>query len=91
MPRYLIERPLGDIDEAELDRAADHSTQVRLEQFPGMEHEHTHVTRGDDGVVGFCVYRADSPETIREHSEAADLPIARILEIERDLDPPPAA
>jgi hypothetical protein len=90
MPRYLIERPLGDISDEDLDRAAEHSTQVRLEQFPGMEHEHTHVTRGDDGVVAFCVYDADDPDTVRAHSEAAGLPTKRVLEIARDLEPPSA-
>ena len=90
MPRFLIERPLGDIDDAELDRAADHSTQVRLEQFPGMEHERTHVVRAEDGVTAFCVYRADGADTVRAHAEAAGLPVERILEIDRDLDPPPA-
>jgi hypothetical protein len=90
VPRYLIERQLGDISDADLDEAADYSTQVRLEQFPGMEHEHTHVTRGEDGVIAFCVYRADAPETVRAHAEAANLPVARILEVERDLEPPAA-
>ena len=90
MPRFLIERPLGEIEDAELDRAADHSTQVRLERFPDIEHEHTHVTRADDGVTAYCVYRAEGPDAIREHAEAAGLPVGRILEIERDLEPPPA-
>jgi hypothetical protein len=88
VPRYLIERPLGEISDEDLDRAAEHSTQVRLEQFPGMQHEHTHVTRGDDGVIAFCVYEADAPELVREHAEAAGLPVGRILEVERDLEPP---
>jgi hypothetical protein len=89
MPRFLIERPLGDISMEELERAADHSTQVRLEKFPGMEHEHTHVVHDDGGFTAFCVYRADGPDTVREHAQASNLPVERILEIEKDLEPPP--
>lgn len=90
MPRYLIERPLGDITMEELERAADYSTEVRLEQFPEMGHEHTHVVRAENGFTAFCVYSADGPDAVRAHAEASGLPIERILEIETDLEPPPA-
>ena len=90
MPRYLIERPLGDISMEELERAADHSTEVRLEQFPEMVHEHTHVVKDDGGFTAFCVYGAESSDAVRAHAEAAGLPIERILEIETDLEPPAA-
>ena len=89
MPRFLIERPLGEIGLDEVERASDHSTEIRLERFPEIEHEHTHVARAEDGIVAFCVYRAEGTDVLRAHAEAAGLPVGRILEIEADLEPPP--
>ena len=49
MPRYLLERTLGEVTREELDRIAAHSTEIRAERFPQIEWEHTHVIRHRTG------------------------------------------
>lgn len=85
MPRYLVERELGDVDDETLRRAADESTRVREERFPEIAYEHTHVVRTPDGLRAYCVYAAPGPEAIREHAHAAGLTVDAIQEIHADL------
>lgn len=87
MPRYLVQRTLGDIDQATLDAAAEHSARVREEQFPALEWEHSHVVRTEDGLVSYCVYGAPDEQAVRDHGAAAGLPVDGVSEIERDLHP----
>lgn len=87
MPRYLLERFLGDVDRDELDRIAENSTKVRLESFPGLEWEHTHVVKTEGGLTAFCIYEADDIEPVLAHAIAIGLPAERIHEIETDLEP----
>lgn len=87
MPRFLLERFVGDVDREELDRIAEHSTRVREERFPEVAWEHTHVVRTEGGLTAFCVYRSDDIERVRAHAEAIGLPAERIHEIEADLEP----
>ena len=49
-----------------------------------------------EGTVGtVCIYEASSPEAIRKHAEAADLPVDEIIAIADTVivrpDPEPAA
>jgi hypothetical protein len=87
MPRYLIRRDLGDLTEAEFDAAAETSTRVREERFSDIAHERSHVVRGPDGVVAYCVYVADDERRLREHAAASGIPIDEVLVIERELVP----
>lgn len=88
MPRYLVHRALGNVTDEELDAAAERSTRVRLEQFPDVGHEHTHVVRtADGGLTAYCVYDAPTPQHVRDHAAASGLPADEVLEIERDLVP----
>jgi hypothetical protein len=87
MPRYLIHRALGNVSEANLEAAAAFSRQVRAEQFPEIEWEHSHVVRTDAGLVSYCVYAAPSAQHVRDHAAAAGLPADEVHEIERDLLP----
>ena len=42
----------------------------------------SYVTAEDSGEVGtVCIYEADSPEAIRAHAAAADLPVDEIVPI----------
>jgi hypothetical protein len=56
MPRYLMERNVGDVTREELDRIADRSQQIRAERFPEITWEHTHVVRTPEGLMAFCFY-----------------------------------
>ena len=87
MPRYLIERAVGDVTRAQLDEVAEHASQVREERFPDISWLHTHVVRTQDGLTAFCVYEASDPERIRQHAEEIGLPAQSIHEIEAELAP----
>jgi hypothetical protein len=55
MPRYLLERTLGDVTRADLDGIADHSTEIRLARFPEIEWEHVFATAA---AAGRCMATA---------------------------------
>lgn len=87
MPRYLIQRKLGEVADAQLKEAAVHSKRVREEKFPDIQWDHSHVVRTGDGLMTFCVYEAPSTERVREHAKAAGLPADTIHVIHTDVDP----
>jgi hypothetical protein len=42
----------------------------------------SYVLAEADGTVGtFCIYQASSPEAIRRHAAAADLPVDEIVKV----------
>lgn len=87
MPRYLIQRKLGEVSDDELQGAAVHSKEVREAQFPDLNWDHSHVVRTDDGLVSYCIYDGPSVARARQHAEAAGLPADAIFEIHREIDP----
>jgi hypothetical protein len=87
MPRYLLERTLGDVTREDLDGIAAHSTEIRLARFPQIAWEHTHVVRTGDGLKAFCVYESPDQDSVLAHAEALGLPVERCFEVETDLAP----
>ena len=87
MPRYLIERAVGDVTPKELDEVVERATQVREQRFPDISWLHTHVVRTERGLTAFCVYEAQDPERIRQHADEIGLPAQAIHEIEAELAP----
>jgi hypothetical protein len=87
MPRYLLERTIGDVTREELDRIAAHATEVRIASFPQIKWEHTHVVRTDAGMKAFCVYESPDEKSVHAHAEAVGLPVERCFELETDLAP----
>src|ERR1700716_222733 len=87
MPRYLLERTVGDVTRDDLDRIAAHSTEIRLARFPPNRWEHTHVVRTDVGLKAFCVYESPDQESVLAHAAALGLPVERCFEVETDLVP----
>ncbi len=87
MPRYLLERTLGEVTREELDRIAAHSTEIRLERWPDVEWEHTHVIRTDAGLKAICLYASPDKKSVLEHAEALGLPVERCDLVETDLGP----
>ena len=87
MPRFLLERNIGDVTREDLDRIAARSTEIRLARFPQIEWEHTHVVRTDDGLRAFCLYASPDQESVLAHAAAMGLPVERCLEVETDLAP----
>jgi hypothetical protein len=87
MPRYLMERTVGDVTREELDRIAARSQQIRAERFPEITWEHSHVVRTPEGLRAVCVYEAPNAESVKAHAAALGLPVERFYEVETDLVP----
>jgi Protein of unknown function (DUF4242) len=87
MPRYFMERNVGDVTRDELDRIAERSQEIRAERFPQITWEHTHVVRAPDGLRAFCVYESPDADSVKAHAEVLGLPVERFYEIETDLGP----
>jgi len=86
MPKYVIERDLpgaGDLTDGEICGITATSNEVLASMAPRAQWLHSYVT----GDKLFCVYIADSPETIREHAEKGGFPVTAVHEIARTIDP----
>jgi hypothetical protein len=87
MPRFVIRRVLPEMTTDEIEAAAEASSRVRVEQFPELEWEHSHVVRTEDGLTSYCIYAAPSAQHLRDHAAAAGLPADEVHEIQLDLLP----
>ena len=96
MDLYVIVRRNGWASGADLEEAAARSTTEGDREGSGVRWIRSYVLSESDGSVGtFCIYEADSPEAIRAHAEAADLPCDEIVRVADTVvvrpDPEPAA
>jgi hypothetical protein len=87
MPRYFLERTVGDVTREELDEIAELSQKIRGERFPQITWEHTHVVRDGDVLKAFCVYESPDAESVKAHAGVLGLPVERFFEVETDLSP----
>jgi hypothetical protein len=95
MNLYGILRRKGWASPADLEAAAARSTEEGDKPDSGVRWIRSYVLAEESGEVGtFCVYEADSPEAIRAHAEAADLPVDEVIPIADTVivrpDPVPA-
>ncbi len=95
MDLYAILRRKGWASPEDLQAAAERSTEEGNKPGSGVRWIRSYVLAEEGGDVGtFCVYEADSPEAIRAHAAAADLPVDEIIPIADTVvirpDPAPA-
>ena len=83
MNTYAILRRSGWRSPEELEEAAGRSTKVGDEQMSDdIRWIRSYVLQEEGGSVGtVCIYEASSPEAIREHAKAADLPVDEIIPV----------
>jgi len=97
MNQYAILRRSGWRSGADLQAAAERSTQVGNEQLADeVRWIRSYVLDEDSGRVGtLCIYEASDPEAIHEHAARANLPVDEIITIADTVvvrpDPAPAA
>ena len=97
MNTYVILRRSGWRSGDELGEAAERSRQVGDEEMSDdIRWIRSYVLEEGGGSVGtVCIYEATSPEAIREHASAAELPVDEIIPIADTVivrpDPVPAA
>jgi thiamine biosynthesis protein ThiC len=82
MKTYAILRRGGWTTVAELEAAAARSTQRGDDMPNDIRWIRSYVLDESDGTVGtVCIYEASSPEAIRKHAAAADLPVDEIIAV----------
>lgn len=84
MPRYLIERDVGQITQEELDAAGRKSNEV-LDEMEGVVWIRSYVSDAEGKI--YCEYDAPSPEAIMEHARRAGIPANHISEISMEINP----
>jgi len=79
---YVILRRNGWRTVEELQEAAARSTAEGERMPDDIAWIRSYVTAEADGSVGtVCIYQASSPEAIRRHAAAADLPVDEIVKV----------
>jgi hypothetical protein len=79
---YGIRRRNAWASPADLEAAAARSTEEGNKPDSGVRWIRSYVLAEESGELGtFCVYEADSPEAIRAHAEASDMPADEIVPI----------
>jgi sporulation protein YlmC with PRC-barrel domain len=95
MDTYVILRRSGWRSPEELGQAAERSTAEGQKMANDVRWIRSYVLDEDDGSVGtVCIYQASSPEAIRRHAGAANLPVDEIIKVADTVlvreDPAPA-
>lgn len=86
MPQFVIERDMpgaGALSENEVREMSLRSLQVLGEMGPQIQWLHSYVT--EDKV--YCVYLAPDEDSIREHARKVGVPVDRISQVRRLVDP----
>ncbi len=86
MPKFVIEREIPGASKMtdEQLRAATHKSMEALKELgAGIQWIHSYVT---DNKV-YCIYYAPDDSLIRRHGQLAGVPVDRVSEVRRLLDP----
>ena len=82
MDLYAIIRRNGWATPQDLEEAAARSTAEGDKEGSGVRWIRSYVLAEESGDVGtLCIYQAESPEAIRAHARAADLPVDEIVPV----------
>jgi Nickel responsive protein SCO4226-like len=82
MDLYVIIRRNGWASAEDLETAGARSSAEGDKDGSGVRWIRSYVLAEDSGEVGtVCIYEADSPEAIRAHADAADLPVDEIVPV----------
>jgi Protein of unknown function (DUF4242) len=82
MDLYVIVRRNGWTTAGDLEAAAARSTTEGDKSGSGVRWIRSYVVSETSGELGtFCIYEAESPEAIRAHADAADLPVDEIVPV----------
>ncbi|MEE9264898.1 MAG: DUF4242 domain-containing protein [Vicinamibacteria bacterium] len=84
MPRYIIERSVGQLTKEELDAAGKRSNQV-LAEMQDVVWIKSYVSEAEGKI--YCEYDAPNPEAIREHARRAGLPADKISLVALEISP----
>jgi hypothetical protein len=86
MKRYVIERHLpgiGTMNREQLKSAATTSCEALSQLYGKIQWEHSYVA----GDKTFCIYLADSEDSILEHARLSGFPANKVTEVATVIDP----
>ena len=82
MDLYAIIRRNGWASPQDLEAAAARSTAEGDKEGSGIRWIRSYVLAEESGELGsLCIYEADSPDAIRAHADAADLPVDEVVPV----------
>ena len=84
MPRYIIERNVGQLTREEIYAGGRKSNEV-LAGMPGVVWIRSYISHAEGKI--YCEYDAPDQETIREHALRAGIPADRISEVTLEISP----
>jgi hypothetical protein len=84
MPRYIIERAVGQLTHEEIYAGGKKSNEV-LSGMPGVVWIRSYIL-GAEGKI-YCEYDAPDQESLREHARRAGIPVDRISEVALEINP----
>lgn len=84
MPRYIIERNVGQLTRDQLDAAGRKSNEV-LAGMSGVVWIRSYVSDAEGKI--YCEYDAPDREAVMEHARRAGLPADRISEVALEISP----
>jgi hypothetical protein len=89
MPKYLIQRNFGRVDDEKMKDYGERSATLVKYEFIQVTWEHSHVVVAPDGsVTTFCIYSAPNESLVHEHADRlGGHTIESIWEIGGDISP----
>ena len=84
MPRYIIERTVGELSKEDLETAGAKSNKV-LAEMDGVVWIRSYVSDAQGKI--FCEYDAPDEDAIREHGRRAGLPVDKISLVALEISP----
>ena len=84
MPRYIIERDVGEIDLDALPAVGRKSNEV-LAEMDDVVWIRSYISQAEGKI--YCEYDAPNPEAVKEHARLAGLPANKISEITMEIEP----
>ena len=84
MPRYIIERNVGDLSRDDLNAAGKKAVEV-LAEMPEVVWIKSFISEAEGKI--YCEYDAPNPDALREHARLAGLPIDKISEVALEVSP----
>jgi hypothetical protein len=84
MPRYIIERNVGQLTREEIFAGGRKSNEV-LAEMPGVIWIRSYISDAEGKI--YCEYDAPNAEALREHALRAGIPVDRISEVALEINP----
>jgi hypothetical protein len=82
MPRYIIEREVGEIGDVQ---AVGRKSNEVLAEMEGVVWIRSYISAAEGKI--YCEYDAPNPEAVREHARRTGLPVTKISEVSMEVDP----